>query len=139
MDSAVKEWLDFAETDLGVARHLLETYRPQPLEIICYHCQQSAEKAIKAVIVANGAQGGVPKLHDLSFSLDQVKNMVEIDERYYDYADALTPYGVAVRYPSELSLEGRHAKTALSYAEALLNWAEGNCKQRLGIFETAGL
>ena len=28
MDNAAKEWLDYAETDLGVARHLLETYRP---------------------------------------------------------------------------------------------------------------
>lgn len=27
MDSAAKEWLDFAKADLGVARHLLETYR----------------------------------------------------------------------------------------------------------------
>ena len=41
-----------AKHSLGVARHLYETYRPQPLEIICYHCQQAAEKAIKAVIVA---------------------------------------------------------------------------------------
>ena len=128
MDRASKEWLGFAETDLGVARHLLETYRPQPLEIICYHCQQSAEKAIKAVIVAHGAQGGMPKLHDLSFLLDQVKNVVEIDDRYYDDADALTPYGVAVRYPSELALEERHAHAALHHAEALLSWAKGICE-----------
>ncbi|MBQ7713566.1 MAG: HEPN domain-containing protein [Oscillospiraceae bacterium] len=128
MDRASGEWLAFAETDLGVARHLLETYRPQPLEIICYHCQQSAEKAIKAVIVAHGAQGGMPKLHDLSFLLDQVKNAIKIDERYYDAADALTPYGVAVRYPSELALEERHARSALRHAEALLDWAKINCE-----------
>ncbi len=128
MDNAFKEWLDLAETDLGVARHLYETYRPQPLEIICYHCQQAAEKAIKAVIVAHGAQGGMPKLHDLSFLLNQLKNMVEIGEEYYDYADALTPYGVAVRYPSELGLEERHAKDALRYADILLQWAKENCE-----------
>ena len=91
MDKVFHEWLSFAETDLGVARHLYESYHPKPLEIICYHCQQSAEKAIKAVIIANGAQGGMPKLHDLSFLLNQIKNMAEIDERYYDYADTLTP------------------------------------------------
>lgn len=128
MDSAAKEWLDFAQTDLGVARHLLETYRPQPLEIVCYHCQQTAEKAIKAVVVAHGSQGGMPKLHDLSFLLNQVKNMVEIDEKYYDYADELTPYGVAVRYPSELGLEERHAKVALEHARELLDWAKKNCE-----------
>ena len=129
MDNAYQEWLAFAETDLGVARHLYETYRPQPLEIICYHCQQAAEKSIKALIVAYGAQGGMPKLHDLSFLLNQLKNMVEIDERYYDYADELTPYGVAVRYPSELGLEERHAKAALGHAAELLAWAKNVCER----------
>lgn len=119
--------MTFAETDLGVARHLFETYRPQPLEIICYHCQQAAEKAIKAVIVANGARGGMPKQHDLSFLLNQIKNMVEIDDRYYDYADALTPYGVAVRYPNELDVEERHAAAAIKYASELLAWANAAC------------
>ena len=43
-------WIEFAKTDLGVAKHLDEQYYPKPLEIICYHCQQAAEKAIKAII-----------------------------------------------------------------------------------------
>ena len=127
MDKIFQEWLSFAETDLGVARPLYESYHPKPLEIICYHCQQSAEKAIKAVIIANGAQGGMPKLHDLSFLLNQIKNMAEIDERYYDYADTLTPYGVSVRYPSELALEDRHAVTAMEYASEFLTWAKEIC------------
>ena len=127
MDKASTEWLNIATTDLGVARHLYDTYHPKPLEIICYHCQQAAEKAIKAVIIANGAQGGMPKLHDLAFLLDQIKNIVEIDEKYYDYADELTPYGVAIRYPSELFLEDRHAVSALDHATDLLKWAEANC------------
>lgn len=42
----LKEQYDMAVMDLGVAKHLDETYRPKPLEIICYHCQQAAEKAI---------------------------------------------------------------------------------------------
>jgi len=54
MDQQVKQWIDYAAQDLGVARHLFENYHPKPLEIVCYHCQQSAEKAIKAVIVSNG-------------------------------------------------------------------------------------
>ena len=40
-------WLEFAKTDLGVAKHLNSQYHPKPLEIICYHRQLSAEKAIK--------------------------------------------------------------------------------------------
>ncbi len=56
------------------------------------------------------------KIHDLAFLLDQIKNKIRIEEKYYDDADALTPYGAAVRYPSELSLEERHAEEAIQYA-----------------------
>ncbi len=28
-----------------------ETYYPKPVEQICYHCRQSAEKAIKALMI----------------------------------------------------------------------------------------
>lgn len=123
-------WMRYAQADSDLVRHIyFGDYYPKPLEIICYHCQQAAEKSIKAVVVAYGAQGGMPKLHDLSFLLDQIKNMVEIDERYYDYADELTAYGVAVRYPSELGLEERHAKAALEQAGELLKWAKACCAE----------
>ena len=108
-----REWLSFAEADLGVAEHLDKTYHPKPLEIICFHCQQAAEKAVKSIIVLNGSQGGIPKKHDLFLLLNQIKNMVSIEEKYYDYADILAPYGVAMRYPNELFLEDRHAEKAI--------------------------
>ena len=128
MDNAYTEWLSLAEVDLGVAQHLYDTYYPRPLEIICYHCQQAAEKAIKGVIVAHGSQGGMPKKHDLSFLLSQIKNMSEISDEIYDYADVLTPYGVVVRYPSELFLEERHATEALDYAGKILAWSKNACE-----------
>ncbi|CCJ34472.1 HEPN domain-containing protein [Caloramator australicus] len=37
------EWFEFAEMDLNSAKFLLNMH-PKPLEIICYHCQQSAER-----------------------------------------------------------------------------------------------
>ena len=123
MDEA-KTWLEFAKTDLGVSIHLMEAYYPMPLEIICYHCQQAAEKAIKAVAIYHGTQGGLPKKHNLSFLLEQIKNVEEIPEEYYDYADELTPYGIVVRYPNELFLVKSHAQKAIEYAEKLVGWAE---------------
>lgn len=83
MTKEVREWYEMAAADLGVAKHLDATYYPKPLEIIC------------------------------SFLLNQIKNKVSIEEKFYDYADTLTPYGVAVRYPNELFLEERHVKEAL--------------------------
>ncbi len=124
MMQEVRNWYEMAAMDLGVARHLDRTYYPKPLEIICYHCQQSAEKVIKALIVYYGAEGGIPKLHDLSFLLNQIKNKVPIEDKFYDYADALSPYGVAVRYPNEMYLEERHAREALQYAGEIFQWVK---------------
>ena len=121
-----KEWLSFAEADLGVAEHLNKTYHPKPLEIICFHCQQAAEKAVKSIIVLNGSQGGIPKKHDLFRLLNQIKNMVSIEENYYDYADILAPYSVAMRYPNELFLEDRHAEKAIQMANEFVKWAKLN-------------
>ena len=122
-------WIEFAKTDLGVAKHLDEQYYPKPLEIICYHCQQAAEKAIKAIIILCGTQGGMPKKHNLSFLLEQIKNKVEVPEKYYDYADALTPYGIAVRYSNELGIQEHHVRDALLYAQEIVDWAEKIIKQ----------
>lgn len=129
MDQETVRWMKLAEMDYGVAEHLFKTYYPKPYEIICYHCQQAAEKAIKAIIMSGGAKGGLPKLHDLSFLLNQIKNTVKIEEKYYDYADALTPYGVSIRYPNELFLEESHAQKALEMARELLTWAKENVAQ----------
>ena len=46
-----KEWLEFAAMDLDSAQFPLGM-RPVPVEIICYHCEQAAEKLLKAVLVA---------------------------------------------------------------------------------------
>lgn len=109
-----------ADTDYGVAEHLFKTYYPKPYEIICYHCQQAVEKMIKGIIIAVEIPGGMPKSHDLSFLLNLVKNRISVPEKIYDYADELTPYGVAIRYPNELFLEERHAKTALQMTQEAL-------------------
>jgi len=39
----VAEWLQIAYEDLDSAQFLFDHKHPKPLEIICYHCQQSAE------------------------------------------------------------------------------------------------
>ena len=47
-----------------------------------------------------------------------------------DYADTLTPYGVSIRYPNELFLEERHAKSALQMAkEYVIRQSRGHTSQ----------
>lgn len=123
-------WLDFAERDFNVAKHLFENFYPMQYEIICYHCQQAAEKAIKAVYIGNDLPGGIPKKHDLSFLLNQMSSYVAVSDDLLEYADELTPYGVTVRYPSEIEVGERDTRTALKYAEEILKWAI-DCIKRL--------
>ena len=104
------DWFAFAKMDLGAAEHLL-TMRPVPVEIICYHCEQAAEKLLKGVLAAFNTEP--PKTHDL---VQLCKLCSEKDTRYAELADAcieLTPYGVQVRYPSDLELDDRDVACAL--------------------------
>ena len=75
--ASANEWLAFAQTDFGVAEHLYNTYYPKPLEIICYHCQQCAEKSVKAIIALHGNQGGLPKRHEefLELASEQITSI----------------------------------------------------------------
>lgn len=48
-----EEWFKVAETDLASAEYL-QGMRPIPIEVICYHCQQSAEKHMKGFLALKG-------------------------------------------------------------------------------------
>lgn len=105
-----REWLDMAEKDLGAAEFLLDM-RPVPVEIICYHCQQAAEKLLKGALVRFDIEP--PKTHDL---VQLCKLCCGMDERFSQLADAcveLSPYGVQVRYPSDLELNETDMTCAL--------------------------
>ena len=49
----VMPWIEKAENDILTSRFLAETMHPAPAEIICFHCQQAAEKYLKAFLVYN--------------------------------------------------------------------------------------
>ena len=124
MADSVDTWMKLADNDYVVAEHLYNTFRPMPIEIICFHCQQAAEKAVKAVILSAHITDEAPKKHDISFLLRSLETRFEIDECYFAYADFLNPFGVVVRYPNELFLDEKSPKMALQYAKAILDWAK---------------
>lgn len=126
-----KEWLTFARTDYESARYLDNApFHPRPLNVICYHCQQAAEKAVKALIVYFGSQGGMPKVHDISFLMNQIKNTVreekgiELGHDLLVTANSLSKYGVAPRYPNEIEVDEQQVKKALTDSETILKWVD---------------
>jgi hypothetical protein len=61
----VREWIDYATKDINSAKYLLGM-RPIPLEIICYHCEQAAEKILKCFLIHQDEEP--PRTHDLKLS-----------------------------------------------------------------------
>ena len=117
----VKEWLEYAKMDFDTAVHLHQTMVPEPLEIVCYHCQQFVEKTLKAMLIAKGFP--VAKTHDLGILAAQLAETIDVPEEVLDACDNLSPYGVKVRYPRELFVEKHHAQEAVREAKVVQNWA----------------
>jgi HEPN domain-containing protein len=112
--SRAQEWQKFAETDLSTAVYL-QGMRPLPVEIICYHCQQSAEKMLKGYLTLKGEK--IPKIHDLD---DLLIRCMKYSESFKDIADPctnLTAYGVQARYPFNCSLDEQDMHLALNNAK----------------------
>jgi len=113
----VDEWLLIAYDDLDTASFLFEHKHPQPLEIICYHCQQSVEKSLKAYLVSRGVEA--PKLHDCAkICALCIQEDDTFDVLYHDCIE-LTLYATNTRYPSRMELEEQNATAALKKAAAI--------------------
>lgn len=110
-EADVREWLRFSDMDMISAKHLNTMVHHKPLEIICYHCQQAAEKMLKALILAN--DGELQKTHDLGLLAEQLEEFFHVPENVLNAADSLTPYGVKIRYPQDLFIDESHVIKAL--------------------------
>ena len=113
----ILEWFHYADADLSSAEHLL-TKHPQPYELICYLCEQSAEKYLKGFLVYHGVLQP-PKTHELNRLCGLC---LEYDHRFNEIempCNTLTDYGVQPRYPHEMLIEEHHMKKALEYARMI--------------------
>ena len=115
------EWFIYGDRDLGVAEHSL-SYHPQPYEIICYLCQQSAEKYLKGYLVYKGVVDP-PKIHNLDVLCDMCEEYDEFFGEIQKPCSILTDYGVQPRYPHEMLIEEHHMEKALEYARQIKDFA----------------
>ena len=112
------EWFRFGDNDLIVAEHSARTLSPQPLEIICYHCQQAVEKYLKGYLVFHGAQEP-PRTHNLMALCELCS---EIDPEFDSIVlkcNILNAYGVQPRYPDEIYIDESRMQVAVAYAKEL--------------------
>jgi HEPN domain-containing protein len=120
MRTDVQAWIDDAKSDLALAA-VRKTKRIR-YEHLCFHAQQAAEKAVKAVLVACG--GSVPRTHDIAFLLDQLPTFVA-QSPPITILPVLTKYAVQNRYPGQdLPVSAVDRKKALRLAGHAVAWAE---------------
>lgn len=95
---AVRQWFEKAESDWRTVNILLASEN-KPTDVICFHCQQSVEKLLKALLTQNSVEA--PRTHD-------IRRLVQLSQTYIpelaeltDVADKLTVHGVETRYPGD--------------------------------------
>ncbi len=111
-----KEWFKVAETDLASAT-FLQGMRPIPVEVICYHCQQAAEKYLKGFLASKGE--AIEKVHDL-VRLNKICRKYEKDFTTIE-GDCLmlTDYAVNVRYPFPMDINEADMHLAIKSARRI--------------------
>ncbi len=91
------------------------------LESLCYHAQQCAEKALKAVLVARGVPA--PKTHSIGLLPDLLSEQMTVPEEVEETA-VLTDYAVLCRYTGDVEpISLQEYERAVRLAETALAWA----------------
>ena len=120
MDDLTAEWIKFSDTDLKTAKYLYDNMRPSPMEIICYHCQQSAEKALKGVLI--NKEITPPKTHDLEKLFAICKEYIPNINAVWRACNILNQYGIQPKYPEEIEITEEDVQEALTCAKDILKF-----------------
>jgi HEPN domain-containing protein len=124
-----REWLRYAEADLNLARMPLPEGTMH--EQLCFHAQQAAEKALKAVLVSLGSD--FPHTHDLRILTEIISRQIAISPSIAKFAGLLTPYAVAFRYPGGYEpVQDEERQEAVSAARDVVEWARQYLSQLSG-------
>jgi HEPN domain-containing protein len=95
----VKNWLIKSQHDLLAAKKLSgepEIYA----DVAIYHCQQSAEKALKGFLILH--DHNFPRTHDVRLLLQLAIGINPIFQQHQEASEILTPYATEFRYPSDV-------------------------------------
>ena len=118
MKKQVKEWIDFADTDLRSAKKLLED--ETLTQSAAFHTHQCVEKSFKAVI--ENTDINIPKIHDLAKLLDIInKQGVEFKTETNPLLKINNIY-IEARYPGDQGLVPS-GKPTVSFVKEIYDFA----------------
>ncbi len=116
MDSTglAREWMRLSANDLRFSRSVFESMSPRPLAMICYHCQQAAEKALKGFLPGQHAKP--PKNADAEslcgLCMEHDTSFVSLLDPYRK----LKGYDLSICYPGGAEVDESDAVLALREA-----------------------
>ncbi len=117
-----RRWIQKARGDLLNADNNLAA-EDVPFDTVCFHCQQAAEKILKAFLAGHGTPP--PRTHDLLLLLEGIVSLARDAEQLRETLFVLQPYAVEVRYPdqdeSPTEADAREAREA---AGEVMRWFE---------------
>src|SRR6516162_2199537 len=113
MKRLTREWVKKAEDDFRAVVHLARADKPFH-DQVCFHCQQSAEKYMKALLQEHDLP--VPRTHDLVRLLELLRAHTPDLVPLRRGVKVLTDHAVDSRYPGD-AMTKRQAATAARWAE----------------------
>lgn len=108
-------WIIKGNRDLALVRDMLPNWAKFP-DLLCYHCQQSAEKHLKALLLHHGQP--LKRTHDLEELVDLLAPFEpSITAEHYNNALVINDYAILMRYPG-LSIDPTEADVLEALASA---------------------
>ena len=116
----VRAWLTKADHDLRAATYLADAEEPL-LDIVVYHCQQAAEKALKGFLTFKSSP--FARTHALVPLVEQAADLDAAFAALLDHAEDLSPFAWRFRYPGELLIPDEdEARAAIEQAREVLEF-----------------
>ena len=111
-----RDWITHARSDLRYAKRGLDDHLILGAHV-CFHAQQAAEKAIKALLLAHGRE--FPFTHDITILTHLLNRHNTPVPSCILRADSLTPYATGMRYPGDIDegISRDEAREAVRLAE----------------------
>jgi HEPN domain-containing protein len=120
-----EEWIYRAKSALEMAQLKLVNY--PCYEDLCFQIQQSAEKALKGLLIYYGVE---PEFtHNIEILIDELIKFTDIPENIKATTD-LTIYAVTTRYPGEYDeITKAEYEKSVKIAQECVEWVENRIKE----------
>ena len=119
-EELVKEWLRLADDDLRLAGLTMKDDEPV-YWAAAFHCQQAAEKSLKAFLAYN--EYHVEKTHDIEFLVKLCMKILPEMEQFIETGAVLSEYAVDPRYPvAKFEITKTKAEKAMETARKIFEF-----------------